>query len=110
MFCPRCETESLAERTRDGVTIDHCPSCRGVWLDRGELERLIARALPAAEDRDFEDRRAGGFAGPRDGRDDDRRGDRRRRDDDRRRRDDDDDDDDDAPRGGFFASLRNIFD
>lgn len=104
MHCPRCEVEVLDERSRDGVTIDTCPSCRGVWLDRGELERLIARALPAREERDDEPRR-GGFA-RRDARDDsDGRRDRREE----RRRDDDDDDD--GPRGGgFFATLRNIFD
>jgi uncharacterized protein len=43
MQCPRCETSSLDERDRDGVTIDVCKACRGVWLDRGELEKLIAR-------------------------------------------------------------------
>lgn len=104
MHCPRCEVEVLDERSRDGVTIDTCPSCRGVWLDRGELERLIARALPAREERDDEPRR-GGFA-RRDARDDS--DDRRDRREERRR---DDDDDDEGPRGGgFFATLRNIFD
>lgn len=44
MNCPRCLNPTLVERERDGVTIDTCPSCRGIWLDRGELERLIARA------------------------------------------------------------------
>jgi Zn-finger nucleic acid-binding protein len=44
MNCPRCLTQTLVERERDDVTIDICPSCRGVWLDRGELERLISRA------------------------------------------------------------------
>jgi Zn-finger nucleic acid-binding protein len=39
----------LEERERDGVTIDVCRHCRGVWLDRGELERFIAHAV---EDRD----------------------------------------------------------
>ncbi|HET6336720.1 MAG TPA: zf-TFIIB domain-containing protein [Polyangiales bacterium] len=43
MHCPRCETNQLDERDRDGVTVDICRSCRGVWLDRGELEKLIAR-------------------------------------------------------------------
>ena len=45
MKCPRCESTILDERDRDGVTIDVCPKCRGIWLDRGELERLIARAM-----------------------------------------------------------------
>ena len=43
MKCPRCENTTLDERDRDGVTIDVCTTCRGVWLDRGELEKLIAR-------------------------------------------------------------------
>ncbi|MEW6267790.1 MAG: zf-TFIIB domain-containing protein [Thermodesulfobacteriota bacterium] len=44
MNCPRCEDAVLEERDREGVVVDACRSCRGVWLDRGELERLIARA------------------------------------------------------------------
>lgn len=114
MHCPRCDVEVLVEKTRDGVTIDVCPACGGVWLDRGELERLIARAQEPYEDRRSEPRggRAGGErwadrSDERRSRDDDRRV----RDDDRRRRDDDDDDDDDGPRGGgFFSTLRNLFD
>ena len=43
MNCPRCETATLDEREREGVTIDVCKSCRGLWLDRGELEKLINR-------------------------------------------------------------------
>jgi len=99
MKCPRCEVEVLEGRTRDGVNIDVCHGCRGIWLDRGELERLVARAEDPREDRSREER------GGRNGIDD------RRRDDDRRRRDDDDDhDDDDRGRGGFFSGLRNLFD
>ncbi len=44
MKCPRCETALLEEKERDGITIDICRQCRGVWLDRGELERLIAHS------------------------------------------------------------------
>jgi uncharacterized protein len=43
MICPRCETVTLTEMDRDGVTIDRCARCRGIWLDRGELEKLMAR-------------------------------------------------------------------
>lgn len=43
MICPRCETASLIELDRQGLTIDRCDRCRGVWLDRGELEKLMAR-------------------------------------------------------------------
>lgn len=48
MTCPRCHTCDLAEKDRQGVKIDVCPSCRGVWLDRGELEKLIAHATAEA--------------------------------------------------------------
>jgi Zn-finger nucleic acid-binding protein len=41
MKCPRCDG-LLDERERQGVTVDVCPGCRGVWLDRGELEKLLA--------------------------------------------------------------------
>jgi uncharacterized protein len=43
MRCPRCESSVLEERERESVTIDVCGSCRGIWLDRGELERLVAK-------------------------------------------------------------------
>jgi N utilization substance protein A len=42
MNCPVCG-QSLREVERSGVAIDICPGCKGVWLDRGELEKLIAR-------------------------------------------------------------------
>lgn len=41
--CPRCGV-TLAMTDRQGVEIDYCPTCRGVWLDRGELDKLIERA------------------------------------------------------------------
>jgi uncharacterized protein len=44
MICPRCNKPTLEEKDRDGITIDVCQVCRGIWLDRGELERLIAKA------------------------------------------------------------------
>lgn len=44
MFCPHCKDVSLAMTDRQGIEIDYCPSCRGIWLDRGELDRLIERA------------------------------------------------------------------
>jgi Zn-finger nucleic acid-binding protein len=44
MICPRCTASELIERDHDGVTVDVCRECRGVWLDRGEMEKLIARA------------------------------------------------------------------
>jgi uncharacterized protein len=45
--CPTCNVElRLAERS--GVEIDYCPQCRGVWLDRGELDKIIERSAPMA--------------------------------------------------------------
>jgi Zn-finger nucleic acid-binding protein len=49
MTCPRC-SETLEATVRDGVEIDHCPRCRGVWLDRGELDKLIGRFDGTARD------------------------------------------------------------
>lgn len=45
MNCPRCESAQLLERERDTVIVDVCPSCRGVWLDKGELDKLIAKSI-----------------------------------------------------------------
>ena len=42
MKCPNCN-ETLVMADRQGVEIDYCPSCRGVWLDRGELDKIIER-------------------------------------------------------------------
>jgi uncharacterized protein len=41
MDCPRC-AGLLQERTRVGVVVDICERCRGIWLDRGELEKIVA--------------------------------------------------------------------
>jgi Zn-finger nucleic acid-binding protein len=43
LMCPNCNA-SMNEVKRDDVAFDMCPSCRGVWLDRGELEKIIAGA------------------------------------------------------------------
>jgi uncharacterized protein len=43
MPCPVCKV-SLVMSDRQGVEIDYCPQCRGVWLDRGELDKIIERA------------------------------------------------------------------
>jgi uncharacterized protein len=44
MKCPNCPDTALVMSDRQGVEIDYCPMCRGVWLDRGELDKLIERA------------------------------------------------------------------
>ena len=55
MLCP-IDGESLLITERRGVEIDYCPSCRGVWLDRGELDKLVDAADRDA-DRADSDRR-----------------------------------------------------
>ena len=50
MNCPRCERPTLEEKDRSGVTIDVCTQCKGVWLDRGELEKIVARAQAEIEE------------------------------------------------------------
>lgn len=47
MRCP-VDNETLVMADRRGVEIDYCPKCRGVWLDRGELDKIIERAMAAA--------------------------------------------------------------
>lgn len=44
MKCPVCKEKSLVMADRQGIEIDYCPDCRGVWLDRGELDKIIERA------------------------------------------------------------------
>ena len=43
MNCPNCNVTLLIS-DRQGIEIDYCPQCRGVWLDRGELDKLIERS------------------------------------------------------------------
>ena len=75
MQCP-LDQETLVLAERQGIEIDYCPRCRGVWLDRGELDKLIGREAdryesgPVRGDRDREDR---GDRGDRDWDDDDDR-------------------------------------
>ena len=64
MNCPVDQSE-LRMTDRQGVEIDYCPQCRGVWLDRGELDKLIERGAamtaappPAAGGPGFGERRA----------------------------------------------------
>ena len=46
MKCP-VDNVDLVMSERHGIEIDYCPQCRGVWLDRGELDKIIERAAPA---------------------------------------------------------------
>ena len=71
MKCPLCDV-TMREVTRRNVLVDVCPECKGIWLERGELDKLLDLAA---------DEEARGY----DHRDDDRRRDPRDRDDDDRR-------------------------
>lgn len=46
MDCPVCNV-ALVMSDRQGIEIDYCPKCRGVWLDRGELDKIIERSTAA---------------------------------------------------------------
>jgi uncharacterized protein len=65
MMCPVCDV-ALVMSDRQGVEIDYCPKCRGVWLDRGELDKIVERSATemvppasALERRDRDDYRGG---------------------------------------------------
>jgi Zn-finger nucleic acid-binding protein len=95
MICPKCGAD-LRSYERNGVTIDQCTGCRGIFLDRGELERLLDAegAFYAAQPRQPEPRQ---------------REDREYRDRDREHRDHghrDHDDDDDRSHGQYGSSRK----
>lgn len=46
LLCPTCRV-NLTMSERQGIEIDYCPQCRGVWLDRGELDKIIERSEAA---------------------------------------------------------------
>lgn len=49
MKCPTCPNVNLTMSERQGIEIDYCPECRGVWLDRGELDKIIERSAGTAQ-------------------------------------------------------------
>ena len=55
MKCPVDDRE-LVMSERQGIEIDYCPACRGVWLDRGELDKIVERAAEAQSPRSDRDR------------------------------------------------------
>lgn len=63
MKCPIDSNIDLVIADRQGIEIDYCPTCRGVWLDRGELDKIIERSAAAQprrrddDDDDDDDRR-----------------------------------------------------
>lgn len=100
MQCPVCAVE-LKITDRQGIEIDYCPNCRGVWLDRGELDKLIERV--AFEGRSFSPPSSESPSSPKP----------------KRRRDEYDDDDDYDPRyddrrrrrrGSFLDDLFDFLD
>ena len=52
MRCPVDQDTELAMSSREGVEIDYCPKCRGVWLDRGELDKILERSADDLRDDD----------------------------------------------------------
>lgn len=52
MKCPVCD-EALREIQKHGVSVDICPGCKGVWLDRGELEKIIDMAATDGPSREI---------------------------------------------------------
>lgn len=48
MQCPVCKDTQLVMSERKSIEIDYCPNCRGVWLDRGELDKIIEKSVESA--------------------------------------------------------------
>ena len=82
MKCPNCE-ETLVMTERQGVEIDYCPKCRGVWLDKGELDKILERSGTAQSSQELKKNR------------------------DNRNNQNNDDDDDDEEGGLFNRGKRN---
>ncbi|WP_298707260.1 zf-TFIIB domain-containing protein [Chitinophaga sp.] len=58
MKCPNCN-ETLLMSQRNNVEIDYCPNCRGIWLDKGELDKLLEydeRRSSSSDQRSYDDR------------------------------------------------------
>lgn len=61
MFCPVCKNTQLLISERSGVEIDYCPNCRGVWLDRGELDKIIERSGYQGNQERYQDHKRGDY-------------------------------------------------
>lgn len=83
MNCPVCNV-ALVMSEKQGVEIDYCPKCRGVWLDKGELDKIIERSAAAESSQNLKQQEQK-----------------------RNRQDNDDDDDDDEDGGLFNRNRRN---
>lgn len=78
MKCPNCEV-TLVMTDRQGIEIDYCPKCRGVWLDKGELDKIIERSASVQTSQNLQESNE------------------------KRKQFDDDDDDDDDSGGSLFG-------
>ena len=105
MRCP-VDNETLVMADRNGVEIDYCPKCRGVWLDRGELDKIIHPA--AAPNAAPLQPSAAPIYQPEPGRAPERAAVPQQAQAQRRKSHDDDDDDDDH-RGGYRKKRRESF-
>lgn len=68
MKCPVCNDVNLVMSERSGIEIDYCPKCRGVWLDRGELNKIIERSsdnMPHQHSRQYEEPRRQEYEKPK---------------------------------------------
>jgi uncharacterized protein len=54
MKCPTCDVALLLSE-KQGIEIDYCPKCRGIWLDRGELDKIMEKSQ-AVSSREYPDR------------------------------------------------------
>jgi Zn-finger nucleic acid-binding protein len=104
MRCP-VDGETLVMADRHGVEIDYCPKCRGVWLDRGELDKIIERAGGAESAVPLREPARGAVQAYAE---EPRR--EMRREETRRRDHDDDDDYDRRPRKRRESFLSDLFD
>ena len=102
MRCP-VDNETLVMADRNGVEIDYCPKCRGVWLDRGELDKIIERNTAPETTRSAPVREAAPIYQPEPGRSTPQR-------EEPRRRRDDDDDDHRTPKKRRESFLSDLFD
>ena len=78
MKCPNCD-ETLVMTERQGVEIDYCPKCRGVWLDKGELDKIIEKSQGDLHTQNRNDDRFNRLGDDDDDYDNGRRGANRRR-------------------------------
>jgi Zn-finger nucleic acid-binding protein len=53
MNCPSCNV-TLVMSERQGIEIDYCPNCRGIWLDRGELDKIIEKSSTLGNNQNFQ--------------------------------------------------------